>query len=61
MSTENANDSRHYIILIIGVFIGLVGVYLRFLGDASIYSILANIILVVGVIVALRSVFAIMK
>lgn len=58
---ENANDTRHYVILIAGIFIGLVGVYLRFAGDASIWSILSNIILVVGVVVSLKSVFAIMK
>jgi hypothetical protein len=60
-TTENANQPRHYILLTFSIIIGIIGVYLRFAGDAPIYSILANIILVVGVVIALKAVFAIMK
>lgn len=58
---ENANDSRHYMILVAGIFVGLVGLYLRFVGDAPIYTIMANIIFIIGIVVCLRSVFAIIK
>lgn len=62
MSTrEEANASRHYILLTIAIIIGIVGVYLRFAGDARGWNIAANIILVLGVLVALKAVFAIMK
>ena len=60
-SKENASAPGHYIVLTVAILVGLVGVYLRFLGDAPIYSILSNIILVLGTILALRTVFAIMK
>jgi hypothetical protein len=58
---ENANDTRHYILLVIAIIIGLVGVFLRFAGDASVWSIASNIILIIGVIVAFKAVFAILK
>ncbi|MDB5155074.1 MAG: hypothetical protein JWR54_3825 [Mucilaginibacter sp.] len=60
-STEQANDERHYILLTVAIVIGLVGVYLRFAGDAPYYSWIANVILVIGVALALKAVFAILK
>ena len=60
-STEHANDERHYILLTVAIVIGLVGVYLRFAGDAPYYSWIANVILVIGVALALKAVFAILK
>lgn len=60
-NTENANDTRHYIILTIAIFIGLVGVYFRFFGDAAFYSIVSNFILVIAVILGLKTVFDILK
>jgi len=58
---EEANAPRHYILLTFAIIVGLVGVYLRFAGDARIFNIAANIILVVAVLIALKAVFAIMK
>ncbi|MDB5024843.1 MAG: hypothetical protein JWP78_2598 [Mucilaginibacter sp.] len=60
-STEQANDERHYILLTVAIVIGLVGVYLRFAGEAPYYSWIANVILVIGVAIALKAVFAILK
>jgi len=60
-SVENANDERHYILITVAIVIGLVGVFLRFAGDAPYYSWIANVILIVGVAVALKGVFAILK
>lgn len=59
-SVENANAERHYILLVISIVIGLVGVYLRF-ADFHYASAIANIILVIGTIICLKAVFAIMK
>jgi len=59
-SIQEANSERHYILLVIAIVIGLVGVYLRF-ADFKYASAVANIILVCGVIVCLKAVFAIMK
>ena len=59
-SVQNANAERHYILLVISIVIGLVGVYLRF-ADFPYSSAIANIILVIGTIICLKAVFAIMK
>ena len=59
-STEHANDERHYLLLVVAIIIGIVGVYLRFAGDAAIYSWIANVILIVGVAIALKAVFTIL-
>lgn len=59
--SASANDTRNYIILTIGIFIGLIGVYFRFFGDSFFYTSVSNIILIVGIIVCLRMIFAILK
>jgi type VI protein secretion system component VasK len=59
-STQKANAEGHYILLTIAVIIGIVGVYLRF-ADFKYASAVANTILVIGVIVTLKAVFAILK
>ena len=58
--TEEANSERHYILLVIAIIIGIVGVYLRF-ADFRHASLVANIILIIGVIIALKAVFTILK
>jgi hypothetical protein len=58
--TEEANDARHYVLLVIAIIIGIVGVYLRF-ADFKYASIVANIILIIGVGIALKAVFTILK
>jgi len=60
-STEQANDERHYILITIAIAIGLIGVFLRFAGEAPYYSWIANVILIIGVAIALKGVFAILK
>jgi hypothetical protein len=59
-STENANAESHYKLLVVAIVIGLTGVYLRF-ADFQYASIAANIILIIGVGIALKGVFAILK
>jgi hypothetical protein len=60
-STEHANDERHYILITIAIAIGLIGVFLRFAGDAPYYSWIANVILIIGVGIALKGVFSILQ
>jgi len=57
---EEANSERHYILLVIAIVIGLVGVYIRF-ADFKHASAVANVILVLGVVVCLKAVFDILK
>jgi len=58
--TEEANDARHYILLVVAIVIGIVGVYLRF-ADFKYVNIVANTILIIGVGIALKAVFTILK
>ena len=59
-STENANAEGHYKLMVLAIVIGIVGVYLRF-ADFQYVNIVSNIILIIGVLIALKSVFAILK
>ncbi len=59
-SMQEANSERHYILIVIAIVIGLVGVYLRF-ADFKHASAIANAILIAGVAVCLKAVFAILK
>jgi hypothetical protein len=60
-TAENANETRHYILLVIAIVIGIVGVYFRFLGDSFFYTSVSNVIFIIGIIIALKAVFSIMK
>jgi len=53
---QEANSERHYILLVIAIVIGLVGVYLRF-ADFKHASAVANVIMAIGAGVALKAVF----
>jgi len=60
-SVENANDERHYILLTGAIFLGIAGVYLRFVGDAAYLTWIANVVLVTAVAIALKGIFSILK
>jgi hypothetical protein len=59
-STENANAEGHYKLMVLAIVIGITGVYLRF-AHFHYASAVANIILIIGVLIALKAVFAILK
>lgn len=59
-SMKRANDTSIYKMIILGVLIGIVGVYLRFAGDSSTLSIVSWAILAVGTVVACKGVFKIL-
>jgi hypothetical protein len=59
-ATEEANSEKHYLLIVLATAIGIVGIYLRF-ADFRYNNIVANTILVIGVAVALKAVFAILK
>ncbi|MET3503512.1 Tfp pilus assembly major pilin PilA [Mucilaginibacter rubeus] len=63
-SMENANAEGHYKLLTVAIVIGIVGVFLRFAGDANtgfMFTSISNVILIIGILIALKCVFAIMK
>ncbi len=59
-SIKEANSERHYIMLVVAIVIGLVGIYLRF-ADFKHASAVANVILAIGAGMALKTVFTIIK
>jgi len=59
-STSEANSERHYLLLVVAIVIGMIGVFLRF-ADFRHASVVANVIMVIGVIIALKGVFSIIK
>lgn len=63
-SMENANAEGHYKLLTVAIIIGIVGVFLRFAGDANtgfMFTSISNVILIIGILIALKCVFAIIK
>lgn len=62
-NTNAANSPSHYMLITLAVVIGLAGVYVRFIGDqtTNTTSIIGNVLMVLGTIVALKAVFGILK
>ncbi|HAL83775.1 MAG TPA: hypothetical protein DCO83_17320 [Mucilaginibacter sp.] len=58
--TEEANSESHYLLIVVAIIIGVTGVFLRF-ADFHYSSIIANILLIIGVGIALKAIFAILK
>ena len=59
--TEEANEERHYLLLVVAIFIGIIGVFLRFAADFRHVNLVANIILIIGVAIAMKAVSDILK
>jgi uncharacterized membrane protein HdeD (DUF308 family) len=59
-SMETANQSSIYWLILVGVLVGIVGVYLRFAGDSTTLSIVSWVILLIGTIIACKGVFKIL-
>ncbi|MXV17599.1 hypothetical protein [Hufsiella ginkgonis] len=55
-SLKNANTTKHYVLITIAVIVGMVGVLLRFVNDSTVINYASNIILVIGVVLALKAV-----
>ncbi|GAB2695140.1 hypothetical protein GCM10027037_18520 [Mucilaginibacter koreensis] len=60
-SIEKANETSNYLLLVLAIIVGIVGVYFRFIHDSMMFSLISWIILVVGVIIALKAVFKILQ
>ncbi|MDB5150278.1 MAG: hypothetical protein JWQ57_4298 [Mucilaginibacter sp.] len=63
-SMENANAEGHYKLLTVAIVIGIVGVFLRFAGDVNtgfMFTSISNVILIIGILIALKCVFTIIK
>jgi hypothetical protein len=60
-SIEKANETSNYLLLVLAIIVGMVGVFFRFVHDSMLFSLISWAILVVGVIIALRAVFKILQ
>jgi len=58
--TEEANSESHYLLIVVAIIVGVTGVYMRF-ADFHYSGALGNILLIIGVGIALKAVFAILK
>lgn len=59
-SMDTANQAAIYWLILVGVLIGMVGVYLRFAFNSTTLSIVSWVILLIGAIVACKGVFKIL-
>ncbi|WP_462266535.1 hypothetical protein [Mucilaginibacter sp.] len=60
-SIQKSNETSNYLLLVVAIVVGMVGVYFRFVHDSLFFSITSWAILVVGVLIALRAVFKILQ
>lgn len=60
-SVEAANDPAHYKLIVIGIVIGMVGVFLRFTGSWMFIDAISNILFVIGSAICLKAVLTILK
>jgi hypothetical protein len=60
-ATAEANNPAHYATIIVGIVIGLTGIFLRFTGSWPMISLVSNALWVAGAVICLRSVLKILK
>ena len=58
---NNANETSHYVLMTVGIVVGMAGVLLRFAGTWSFIDLVSNILFVIGIIICLKAVFNILK
>lgn len=59
--TEESNDPAHYNLIVIGIVIGLIGVFLRFAGSWMFIDAISNILFIIGIYICLKAVLRILK
>jgi hypothetical protein len=60
-ATAEANNPAHYATIIVGIVVGLTGIFLRFTGSWPMISLVSNVLWVAGAVICLRSVLKILK
>jgi hypothetical protein len=58
---NNANQTHYYVSLVIAIAIGLAGVFVRFIQDSFLFTSIANILLIIASVFAIRIVLQILK
>jgi len=59
--TEESNDPAHYNLIIIGIIIGIIGIFLRFTGTWMFIDAISNILFLIGIVICLKAVLRILK
>ena len=61
-SNDNgANETKHYVSLVVAIVLGLIGTFGRFIQDSFLATSVANVFLIIGAVYAISIVFKIMK
>lgn len=58
---NNANDTKHYVMLVVAIAFGVAGTFVRFIQDSFLFTSIGNVLLIIGSLIAISTVFKIMK
>lgn len=58
---NNANETKYYVTLVVAIIFGLAGTFFRFIQDSFLFTSISNVLLIIGAVLAINTVFKIMK
>lgn len=58
---NNANETQYYITLVVAIVFGVAGTFVRFIQDSFLFTSIGNVLLIIGSVIAISTVFKIMK
>lgn len=58
---NNANETKHYVTLVVAIIFGVAGTFVRFVEDSFLFTSIGNVLLIIGSVIAISTVFKIMK
>lgn len=58
---NTANETKHYVMLVVAIVFGVAGTFVRFIQDSFLFTSIGNVLLIIGSIIAISTVFKIMK
>lgn len=58
---NNANETKYYITLVVAIIFGLAGTFVRFIQDSFLFTSIGNVLLIIGAVIAISTVFKILK
>ena len=61
INNNNANNTTHYKLIVMGLVIGLVGIFLRFAGTWPGIDTISNILFAIGSVICIKAVLDILK
>jgi hypothetical protein len=61
IDNNNANNLSHYKLIVVGLIIGLAGIFLRFAGSWTYIDTISNILFAIGSVICIKAVLDILK